>query len=100
MYISFSKIKVRGGDDAISESIGESDEGDSVEKIDLTPPTDDNELDVEMETDIEMGLDVGKVLRRIYNKEVHLTNLRKGGQDSLVQYILTDKADRENLFTL
>ena len=37
-----------------------------------------------MEIDVKMSPDVGKVLTRIYNDEVHFANLRKGGQDSLV----------------
>ena len=76
------------------ESSKESDEGDSIAKINLTPSTDDYESDVVMEIDVEMGPDVGEILTRIYNKEAHVSNLRKGGQDNLV-YILTDATERD-----
>ena len=77
-----------------------SNEGDSIENIDLISSTDDNESDVEMEIDVEMGPDVGEVLTRIYNDEAHVSNLRKGGQDSLVQYMLTDAAERDEFIQL
>ena len=47
-----------------------------------------------MKIDVEMCPDAGEISRRIYTKEAHFANLRKGGQDNLV-YVLTDPAESD-----
>ena len=64
----------------MSESCNVSDDNDSKEKINQSIASDDNELDDDIEDDGEMGPDVGKILRRIYNCEANCANLRKRGQ--------------------
>ena len=47
------------------------------ERLNQSVASDDNELGDDIEDDGEMGLDVGKILRRIYNREANCAKLRK-----------------------
>ena len=47
------------------------------ERLNQSVASDDNELGDDIEDDGEMGLDVGEILRRIYNREANCAKLRK-----------------------
>ena len=64
------------------------------ERLNQSVASDDNELDDDIEDDGEMGPDVGKILRRIYNRETNCANLRKRWQKHLI-YILIDAVERD-----